>query len=227
MKSEKDFSFLKTKDQSSLGWFLVFYLFIVLVFVGIGPKTFSSAWDKGYLVLWGIKELILNLLRLTRFDIFTRRSFLRGKVAMDFKRIKLIIESKLENVPLIGITINKLSSLIFLSDIESYKIELCVVEAVTNSIKHAYGNEAGQDVEVVFTLYADRLTIDVCDTGKPLDQNIMNKKNVSSLDVDLDDIANLPEGGRGIAIIKEIMDTVSYKSEKRKNVLTMAKRLNL
>ncbi len=146
---------------------------------------------------------------------------------MDFKRIKLIIESKLENVPLIGITINKLSSLIFLSDIESYKIELCVVEAVTNSIKHAYGNEAGQDVEVVFTLYADRLTIDVCDTGKPLDQNIMNKKNVSSLDVDLDDIANLPEGGRGIAIIKEIMDTVSYKSEKRKNVLTMAKRLNL
>ncbi len=146
---------------------------------------------------------------------------------MDFKRIKLIIESKLENVPLIGITINKLSSLIFLSDIESYKIELCVVEAVTNSIKHAYGKEAGQDVEVVFTLYADRLTIDVCDTGKPLDQNIMNKKNVSSLDVDLDDIANLPEGGRGIAIIKEIMDTVSYKSEKRKNVLTMAKRLNL
>lgn len=146
---------------------------------------------------------------------------------MDFKRIKLIIESKLENVTLIGITINKLSSLIFLSDIESYKIELCVVEAVTNSIKHAYGNEAGQDVEVVFTLYADRLTIDVCDTGKPLDQNIMNKKNVSSLDVDLDDIANLPEGGRGIAIIKEIMDTVSYKSEKRKNVLTMAKRLNL
>ena len=146
---------------------------------------------------------------------------------MDFKRIKLIIESKLENVPLIGITINKLSSLIFLSDIESYKIELCVVEAVTNSIKHAYGNEAGQDVEVVFTLYADRLTIDVCDTGKPLDQNIMNKKNVSSLDVDFDDIANLPEGGRGIAIIKEIMDTVSYKSEKRKNVLTMAKRLNL
>lgn len=146
---------------------------------------------------------------------------------MDFKRIKLIIESKLENVPLIGITINKLSSLIFLSDIESYKIELCVVEAVTNSIKHAYGNEAGQDVEVVFTLYADRLTIDVCDTGKPLDQNIMNKKNVSSLDVDLDDIANLPEGGRGIAIIKEIMDTVSYKSEKRKNVFTMAKRLNL
>ena len=146
---------------------------------------------------------------------------------MDFKRIKLIIESKLENVPLIGITINKLSSLIFLSDIESYKIELCVVEAVTNSIKHAYGKEAGQDVEVVFTLYADRLTIDVCDTGKPLDQNIMNKKNVSSLDVNLDDIANLPEGGRGIAIIKEIMDTVSYKSEKRKNVLTMAKRLNL
>ena len=44
MKSEKDSSFLKTKDKSSIGWFLVFYLFIVLVFIGIGPKTFSSTW---------------------------------------------------------------------------------------------------------------------------------------------------------------------------------------
>ena len=44
MKSEKDSSFLKTKDQSSIGWFLVFYLFIVLVFIGIGPKIFSSTW---------------------------------------------------------------------------------------------------------------------------------------------------------------------------------------
>jgi len=32
------------KDQGSIGWFLVFYLFIVLVFIGIGPKTFSSTW---------------------------------------------------------------------------------------------------------------------------------------------------------------------------------------
>jgi len=146
---------------------------------------------------------------------------------MGHKRIKLIIESQLENVALIGITINKLCSLISLADIESYQIELCVVEAVTNSIKHAYGNEAGQDVEVVFTLYTDRLTLDVCDTGKSMDQRIMNEKNVSSLEVDPDNIASMSEGGRGIAIIKEIMDTVAYKSEKRKNVLTMTKRLNL
>ena len=71
---------------------------------------------------------------------------------MDAKRIKFTIESKLENVPLIGMSVSKLCSLIHLSDIETYQIELCVVEAVTNSIKHAYGLETGRQVEVIFTI---------------------------------------------------------------------------
>ncbi len=37
-------SIIKTKGQSSVGRFLVFYSFISLVFVGIGPKVFSSTW---------------------------------------------------------------------------------------------------------------------------------------------------------------------------------------
>jgi len=143
---------------------------------------------------------------------------------MGGKKIKFTIESKLDNVSLIGMAINKLCSLVPFSEIESYQIELCIVEAVTNSIVHAYEKNAGRDVEVVFTLDKSKITLDVYDTGKPLDKKIMNEKNCSSLEVDPDNLANLSEGGRGLAIIKEVMDCVEYKTEKGKNCLTMTKK---
>ena len=143
-----------------------------------------------------------------------------------YKRIKLVIDSNLGDVSLIGIAINRLCSSIPLSGTDSYQIELCVVEAVNNSIEHAYGNEKGHEVEVVFTLYPDRLIIDVCDTGKPMDQECMEQKDVSPLEIDPNDLGNLAEQGRGLPIIKEIMDSMTYKTEGGKNCLTLIKNIS-
>ncbi len=146
---------------------------------------------------------------------------------MCHKKIKLVIESKLHNVCLIGMAVNKLCSLAQFSDIESYQIELCIVEAVTNSIIHAYEKKAGHHVEVVFTFDKSKLIFDVYDTGKPLNKKILNKKNRSSLDIDLDNMACLPEDGRGLTIINKIMDQVEYKTGNGKNCFTMTKKYNL
>jgi len=139
------------------------------------------------------------------------------------KRVKLVIDSDPEQVSLIGMAINKLCSLTPLSDSESNQIELCVVEAVNNSIEHAYGKEKGHEVEVGFTLHADRLVVDVCDTGKPMEEGFIEQKDISLLEIDPDDLDNIPEEGRGIPIMKEIMDTVTYETENGKNCLTLIK----
>ena len=144
---------------------------------------------------------------------------------MDCKRIKLSIESKLENVSLIGMAINKLCSLTPLSDVESYQIEFCAVEAVNNSIIHAYGREAGHEVEVVFTLYGDMFILDVYDTGKAMDQSYLKKANISSFENDPNDLDNIPESGRGLAVIKETMDSMTYETKDGKNCFTMTKKL--
>jgi len=145
---------------------------------------------------------------------------------MNDKRIKFVIESRLENVSLVGVAINRLCSLIPLSDVGSYQIELCAVEAVTNSIKHAYGEEAGHDVEVVFTLKKDRIALDVYDTGKPLNPTVLQNSDFSCHEIAPKDIAGLPIGGRGIAIIKEIMDDVEYRTANGKNCFSMTKKLD-
>ena len=134
------------------------------------------------------------------------------------KEIKLIIDSDLANVSLIGMAVNKICTQIPLDKIEAYQIETCVVEAVTNVIKHAYKNETGHDVAVSIKLHPDRITFLVCDTGKA-----MAPKQPAELEFDPDDLENLPEGGMGLFIIHKIMNAVSYKTIENRNVLTMTK----
>ncbi len=143
--------------------------------------------------------------------------------SMGSKRVKLVIDSDLEQVFLVGMAINKLCSLIPLSDTDSDQIELCVVEAVNNCIEHAYGNEKGQEVEITLTLHPDRLVIDVCDTGKSMEQELVERKDVSALEIDPSELNSIAETGRGLPIIKMIMDSVTYKTESGRNCLTLLK----
>ena len=142
---------------------------------------------------------------------------------MKHKEIKLVIESELKNVSLVGRTINGLVSMVSPSDISPHEIELCVVEAVNNCVEHAYGKERGHEVEVRFALQQDRLVVDVCDTGKPMDQQRLEQAGLAMLEIDHDDSDGLPEQGRGLPIIKAIMDAVIYESKGGKNCLSLTK----
>jgi serine/threonine-protein kinase RsbW len=99
-------------------------------------------------------------------------------------------------------------------------LSLCVFEAVTNSIRHAYKDEPDHEIEVTFVLHPDRIRIEVSDSGNPMEQQVK-----PDLNFDPDDIARLPEGGMGLHIIYETMDQITYESSNQKNTLTMIKRL--
>ena len=128
---------------------------------------------------------------------------------MGLKKIKLTIDSDLDQVSLIGMAVNKFCSASSFSPSESYNIELCVVEAVTNSIKHSYGGERGKEVSVVFTAAKDRLVIDVCDYGVALDPDVLKKADLTVPDGKTHDIEHIADCGRGIGIMKMIMDSVT------------------
>jgi serine/threonine-protein kinase RsbW len=116
-------------------------------------------------------------------------------------------------------------SLIARPELNPHDIELCVVEAVNNAIEHAYKNRSDQEVEVVLTLYANRLMVDVCDRGKRMDPALVELKKMPSLEADPAEFAYLAEEGRGLAIINEIMDQVSYETREGKNCLRMIKNI--
>lgn len=144
---------------------------------------------------------------------------------MGLRKMKLIIDRDLDNIPLIGIAINKLCSLVPFSERMAFQVELCVVEAVTNCIKHAYKYDSAQKVEVVFALSPEELVLDIYDTGIPMEMEMLDRADFKSIEVNPKNLENVAEGGRGLPIIKEVMDSVVYKSENGMNCLTMKMKL--
>ncbi len=134
------------------------------------------------------------------------------------KSLRLSIRSELGNVPLIGISVNKLCKLIPITDVEAYQSELCVVEAVTNCIKHAYKHEPNHWIHVDYELYIDRVVFKVHDTG-----NSMPGLEEPTLEYDPTNLDEIPEGGMGLFIINDVMDTISYQTENGENTLEFSK----
>jgi serine/threonine-protein kinase RsbW len=144
---------------------------------------------------------------------------------MDHKRITFIIDSDMQNTPLIGMAVNRLCLSASFSTIEAFNIELCVVEAITNSIRHCYGGKVGHEVKVVLTFTQEDIVLDICDIGPPMEPDLLDSAAIQCPEGDDYDIESLAEGGRGLGIIKEIMDSVMYRSEKGENCLTLTKKL--
>jgi len=142
------------------------------------------------------------------------------------KKINLTIESDLKNVSLIGVSVNKICSVIPISNVDSYQVELCVVEAVNNAIIHAYKSKPNFIVDVNVSIFAEKLVIDVCDTGEKMDQKYLDTANKDIFDnIEINNVDTILDKGIGIPVIKRIMDEVTYKTENKKNVLTLVKRL--
>ena len=132
--------------------------------------------------------------------------------------IRMVIESRLENVSLIGGAVRGIAEGLSIDSMGSYHLELCVVEAVTNVIKHAYHLEAEHSVELEILIQPDRLTFKVSDSGDSMDIS-----KISSLQFDPSKVKTLPERGMGTFILKSLMDEIGYEIVKGRNVLTMSK----
>jgi serine/threonine-protein kinase RsbW len=140
------------------------------------------------------------------------------------KKIKLIIESDLENVALAGMAINKICSLTPLTEMQVFQVELCTVEAINNSIIHAYSSKYDNEVEILLTIKDTLIEIEICDHGKTMNTNILENAGIKNTDNDMPNAANLSESGRGLGFIKEFMNHVTYRSDDKGNHLVMFKR---
>lgn len=134
------------------------------------------------------------------------------------RSIKLSISSDLNNMLLIGLTVNKICEYLAFSELESNQIETCLIEAVTNAIKHAYNNDPNQTIHVKIDILTDRVVFAIHETGKPWEQYKKPKFGFNSKDLN-----HLPEGGMGLHIIHEIMDEVSYQTIAGMNIHTFSK----
>jgi len=141
-------------------------------------------------------------------------------------KVNLSIDSDGRQVQHIGAIVRCLCGQLDLAAVKPSSVELAVVEAVNNSIIHAYQSETGNSVDVTFEYKADCLNIKVKDYGQPMPQNVAVRLAGRTVNRKLDIPKNeLPESGWGIELIKAICDKVSYQSQNSVNTTSLSFKL--
>lgn len=99
------------------------------------------------------------------------------------------------------------------------------MEAVNNSIKHAYCEDPDRVVEVVVAVEPDALIVDIWDSGNSAKHSKIHADHLHVLDVDPRHVGDIAESGRGLAIIQHIMDSFEYTPGPERNRFRLTKRL--
>ena len=137
------------------------------------------------------------------------------------RTVTLRIPAKAEYITLCRLALTGLGQLREIGDDTMADLKLALTEAVSNSVRHAYGPDGDGSVDVRYELHPDRLGIEVVDDGEGFDPDAPD-----------DDPRNadeeLSEGGLGIAIIKSIADEFELHSSpgSRGSTLRFVKKLS-
>ncbi|MEM8632811.1 MAG: ATP-binding protein [Pseudomonadota bacterium] len=94
---------------------------------------------------------------------------------------------------------------------------LVLAEALNNIVEHALADTPGSQVNVILA-FADRgLSVRLTDTGVPMPQGELP---LGRLRTEFSGIDDLPEGGFGWFLIRDLTHDLAYQREDGRNVLT-------
>ena len=99
-------------------------------------------------------------------------------------------------------------------DTLAYHLDLALTEAMANAMRYGCPSDAKQSVRVRLSIDDETLCLKVFDHGQGFDLQA----------VPAPDFVDLDERGRGIFLIRSLMDSVEYRKTDNGNVLEMRKK---
>ena len=88
--------------------------------------------------------------------------------------------------------------------------EIAIVESLNNIVEHAYADRPGALIDVVLDSQPDEVRVILRDTGVPADAAVFAKTEAVPGGGDSESI-ELPESGRGVALIRACTDGLHYR----------------
>ena len=131
------------------------------------------------------------------------------------KKYQLVISSEIENIEKVESFTEKISKLLNFSEDERDRIAIAVTEAVNNAIIHGNKLDPRKSVSIDISAVRGGIQIVVKDEGEGFDLDaVPNPLAPENL---------LKESGRGIFILKSLMDKVQYDFSRGGTQVTMIK----
>lgn len=98
---------------------------------------------------------------------------------------------------------------------ELHRIELAVEEVLVNICRYAYPSRVG-DIEINCETGKDSSVIEIIDTGIPFDCSNETCPDIKA------NVCDRKLGGLGIFLVHKMVDSVAYRREGNKNILTLS-----
>jgi serine/threonine-protein kinase RsbW len=98
----------------------------------------------------------------------------------------------------------------------AYQVNLVLTEAIANVIHHASNEPCCPHIRISIGVEDGNFVIRVFDEGQGFDMNSLPEPDFQSLE----------EGGRGVYLIRTVMDEVNYKPFENGYVMEMVKKLD-
>ena len=140
-------------------------------------------------------------------------------LAGDEKSLTLVVDSNLSHTVVVAMAVRGMCDMTCLTPVEVDRLELCLIEALNNVIVHAYQNHSGHRVGIYVVLSRTRVSLTISDCGRTMPdkyQAIVVGAAGEKIESD-----SFQAGGRGLLIIRNLMDDVRYSSEEGENSLFM------
>ncbi|NCS89346.1 MAG: ATP-binding protein [Ignavibacteria bacterium] len=97
-------------------------------------------------------------------------------------------------------------------------IQISLMEALNNSIEHSYLEKPGNNIDIIVSTSAKKIEVNILETGIP-----RTNFDKPKLQFDPNDLSTAPEGGMGLFIIDNLMDSISYTSNHGVNTTSFCK----
>lgn len=131
----------------------------------------------------------------------------------------LILHNDIQQIPQLAEFVETIATEKNIDQGTAMSLNLALEEAVTNVIQYAYpeGSDGLVDIEAI--IRDKQLDFIISDSGKAFDPTAK-----AEVDINMG-VEERPIGGLGIHLVKHIMDSVTYRRQDGKNILTMIKKL--
>ena len=131
------------------------------------------------------------------------------------------VPARLEDIRMLGISVHALFQNLGFNEKATYQLELSIVESANNIVKHAGLDKNKAQINMKFAVMSDKVICTFVDSGKPNDCLLQKSQKDTATYIN-----ELPVSKRGLTIVHNVMDTVSYMRANGKNVLTLVKYLS-
>ena len=132
---------------------------------------------------------------------------------------QLTLPNDIKTIPQLSEFIEEIGEKLAMEMSTIMSLNLALEEAVVNVMEYAYAPGTYGEVYLEVTANETSIEFIISDSGIPFDPT---KKEEVDTTLSADE---RPIGGLGIHLVREIMDSVSYKYIDNKNILTLSKKI--